>query len=563
MIKRLWGRLLFCVLATGCLSDTGRRLNEAEGLLPEHTDSAITVLSGISAQNLGTEGLRARYALLKAMAREGSGHMPKSDSLTQAAFDYYLEHGNAKEKMHAAYCVAGIESAGGRVSEAIVHYLDAYHNAEDLKNRQMKGYICLRLSELFADNYNNEMALDYAEEAVGLFESIGDTLSADYSRLDVARQYYAMRQNPKSERIVDSLLNRVGVYDSAFRYYLFLMKGDLVYSSGDDVDAIQYYNRAEDLGYALPMQGYGRMIMGYYHSGADRQCDSLLEALQVNIQSRVDSIVYYDICRKLADSRGDYDTAYQFMLRLDDIQNREYSRLLSRSTGNVVMTYFSNQYRLEQERLRSQRLLALLVTLALCVVIAFVSAALYRRKRQVVRELSRVEDLTRDVKILKSSKKKMDTMIASLVQDKVWTMTNLSAAYFSWSDDAIKKKEKKNGTYLREDIISDFRKALKELRHDRHFWISIEEMVNQMQDDVVHRLRQDFSGLGIEHVRLKEEDFQLIVLFFAGFSNMSVSFLTDFSDEAVRSRKKRYKKAFVELGERGEEYVKLLMHNGL
>lgn len=64
--------------------------------------------------------------------------------------------------MHAAYCFGGAERVYGKTAESIIHYLDAYENADDMNDRRMKGYVCLRLSELFADSYNSKIALDYA-----------------------------------------------------------------------------------------------------------------------------------------------------------------------------------------------------------------------------------------------------------------------------------------------------------------------------------------------------------------------------------------------------------------
>lgn len=173
-----------------------------------------------------------------------------------------------------------------------------------------------------------------------IFEGIGDTPNADNARLDMARQFFAMRLERESERMADSLSREWDKGDMAFRYYLLLLKGDLSFDRGNETLAVQYYRQAENLGFGLPSSCYGRSVIGYFNSGAVSKSDSLLARLHANLHSRVDSIVYYDVQKQISGSRGDFREAYRYLLLLDDIQNREFSRLLSQSASDVVMRYY-------------------------------------------------------------------------------------------------------------------------------------------------------------------------------------------------------------------------------
>ena len=61
-----------------------------------------------------------------------------------------------------------------------------------------------------------------------------------------------------------------------------------------------------------------------------------------------------------------------------------------------------------------------------------------------------------------------------------------------------------------------------------------------------------------EH-KMKEMDFNLLTLLFAGFTPKSISFIMDMTEESVRTRKCRYKKLFLSMGEAGSDFAAHLL----
>lgn len=546
-------------LLMGCASESREALDDAEALLAWNADSALVVLKEVTPDEMRRKSQRARYALLLSMAMEGCDIKPETDSVARLSYDYYYEHGSEQRRMHAAYCLARVESRLGRNNEAITHYLDALRSAERLWDDGMRGYICQRISELFALNYNHDDALLYAQQAVAFLDSAGDSLAADYSRMDVARQYMASGRFEKATSMVDSLFAASRyLQDAGLQYYLRLLKADLAYSEKQFDVALQYYEQAESSGYGLPLGSMGRCVLIHQKQGNHAQAVALLDIMQRYVKSRLDSIVYYGVTNERAAMKEDYRHAFEDLVSMQDIQHRTYADILSHSSAHAVQSYLEDQYRLEQARSRSQKLLYTLIILVLGGILFISMWILRNRKRQIDSEMSKVEDMTRDIQLLKSSKEQTDLIIAAFVQDKVRTMRNLSETYFSWSDKAVSKREEKEGNATKEEIIAQFQGELRALRHDEQFLPYIESTLDQTHHGVLQRLRTEYAGV----LRYDEEDFQILGLFFAGFSNKSVGFIMNMTDEAVRSRKKRYKKAFLSMPEKvGEEYVKLLMHD--
>ena len=138
-------------------------------------------------------------------------------------------------------------------------------------------------------------------------------------------------------------------------------------------------------------------------------------------------------------------------------------------------------------------------------------------------------------------------------------MSQLADAYLSWSNEAINLREVQQGRMLQEEIISDFRKELRNLRDDAHFIPRIEDTLNISYNGIMTRIRKDCKGLRNGDIRVNEKDFQLLNLFFAGFSNSSVAFMLDMTDNAVRTRKKNLRKVFLSIENgRGNEYLSML-----
>lgn len=556
---RLLAFVLCCILAAGCVSGARRALDKAESLLPARADSAMAVLRGISAEELRTQGLQARYALLVSMALEGRGEVPESDSLARKAYDYYQHHGGARERMHAANCLADIEYHNGELTDAILYYYNALSSAVGLRDLRMEGFICQRLGELFALNYDHEEALSYARRASDCLRLAGEPLSAAYSGVDQARQLLALNRLSAARAMADSLMDANHFGEPGYDYYLYLLKADVCSEEGDGKEALQYYRLAEDTGYLLPLSSISRYLLLLENDARHDKSDSLFQQMRARLQNGLDSIVYQGVMMEHARLSGDYEEAFHSLTQLSEIQNRSFTQVISQSASHALKAYFEEQYRMEQLRRHSQKLRLTLVILLLCILVVVSFFVLRQRRRRLEQEMSLVETLSRDVQMLEMGKKRTDTVIAAMVQDRIRSMSQLMETYFSWTDEAVRQREREEGLSNKEAVISSFRHELKGLRSDTTFLQSIEDALNQSQGQIMQRLRSDFSGLNSFAPKYKESDFRFVMLFFAGFSNKSVSFILDMTDEAVRSKKKRCKQQFLSLPEgRGKEYVELL-----
>lgn len=554
--------LAFLLLMSAChggITAQWNSLRHIEPILWENPDSALTLLSVILPSESAPSCIQARHALLTSMALQGSGKIPDTDSMARLAYEYYSRQGSPRWKMHAANCLADVEYEYGRLTEAILHYHTALRYAVDEGDVRMEGFICQRLGELFALNYDHEESLSYARRAESCLLTAGEPISAAFSALDQARQYLALENTSRAWSIADSLSQSNCFHHAGFDYYLYLLKANLSAATHDEKAALHYYDSAGKTGYSLPLNSLAGYLLLIQQQGSQTEVDSLLNQMRGRVRSGIDSIVYQGALMEQSRLKGDYKQAFHHQMVMTDIQNRSYTSVISHSATHALKAYFQEQYTLERERRKSQILSLTLVILLLGIGVAVSLILLRHRRKRLEEEMSLVETLSHDVQLMEIGKRRSDTVIATMVQDKIKTMNQLTDTYFSWTSEAVQQREMKNGRSSKEEIINSFRHELKDLRSDTRFLQSIEEALNQSQGQIMRRLRADFSGLEASVPKFKESDFHFVMLLFAGFSNRSVSFFMDMTDEAVRSKKKRCKQCFLSLPDgRGLQYAELL-----
>ena len=107
-----------------CHPSARRCMTQAEMLLQERPDSALSLLQGLSGQRL-TEKERARYALLTTIAQDKCYLDVNDDSLALFAYRYYSRYGDKQERMKASYYLGTIYQCAGDLIEATSFFKEA------------------------------------------------------------------------------------------------------------------------------------------------------------------------------------------------------------------------------------------------------------------------------------------------------------------------------------------------------------------------------------------------------------------------------------------------------
>ena len=126
--------ILLCLQLGSCRqsTDTASVLVEAETLMNERPDSALTLLKSIPSPEQLTGLAQARYALLYSQALDKNYIDTANDSLIQIAVNYYKDRDDAKSKFYAYYYLGRVHVNGNRLDQATLAFMNAEQEVEAL-----------------------------------------------------------------------------------------------------------------------------------------------------------------------------------------------------------------------------------------------------------------------------------------------------------------------------------------------------------------------------------------------------------------------------------------------
>ncbi len=127
--------LIFIIIPLVCFlfSCSGQRqkdvLDRADVLMETRPDSALILLKGIDEYGIGSKAEKARFALLVSMALDKNYVDTTTFDVLQPAIDYYLDHGDADEKLRTYYYQGRIYQNRGEVDKALDSFLNGIESS--------------------------------------------------------------------------------------------------------------------------------------------------------------------------------------------------------------------------------------------------------------------------------------------------------------------------------------------------------------------------------------------------------------------------------------------------
>ena len=532
---------VFAACSISCNSlESGKTLHLSEQLMSEKPDSALNILLDVNPDDLHTKRQRAKHALLLSMALDKNYIDVADDSLTQIAYNYYIKHGNNHYKMLSAYYLGVVHQNAGDNIQAAIEFEQSLTLADDLGDNHNAGLSCQHLSSIYSNNYDHVSALDYSRRAVDYFETCGEALSADFSRISMAVQYSRNKEWGQATEIIDTILSTSN-NRPLLRNALWLKTDILTVYQQDYKSALSYLEM-------IPLRRQRTDTLTYYEYKAFLLCatgrlsesDYYYRQAEDLVDNGIDSLTFLNQKSGAYRIRGDYKNAYYVLTEANDIQYKEIQNLLGQSVTHAMENHYRESLEKEKERSYTHRIVFLLSTVILLLFV--MGLVLYARKLRLDRmqDMADIDSLNNDLQALQAKNTFFRKTADSVIIDKVQFLQQLSESYFSWTDEEVKKREKRYGIQTKDELISVFRQQLGEIRSDKRLIISLEEAVNSSNDNLIQRLRTEYRN------KLKEEDFSTLTLLYSGLSVKSIAFYLRITEPALRTRKTRYKHFFEE-----------------
>lgn len=479
--------LLSLMAGCGGTSHNDSRLLQADSLLRQTPDSALSLLSAIDNTSLTTDADRAYYALLLTQARYRCYEVATSDSLIDFALNYYQSHKVNPERLTRALIYKGaVMEELGQPQAAMSYYKEAQETVkpDDYFNQ---GYLRLRIGQIYNDHYvPDSIDVTLFQEAHEYFKLIPDSFYIMATLFQLGCAY--VKTNPDSvlpylyqAANLAETLHEKGIGHQALKY---IASMKMFSSTAADIneaktialsildDSCRNHNDDDHLlmvaAYTLAKQG---KTDSAYHYIGKVSSDSLTPEGQV----------FYGKCMaEAAISKGDIKQYQQYFEAADYLTDSLASNDLLLRLRDVDAKY-DNEV-LKNENLRKNATIALLALggLALAGILGFVILLLSRnaarRKRQLNESKDNIEHLRGDCARLVSqlqANQAMNDSLKQTIRNQIETFSHLV------------EEHKLLYTSHPEKFSELFMKSYNAKHPDGSFWASIQGYADSISNGMV------------------------------------------------------------------------------
>ena len=333
--------------------------------------------------------------------------------------------------------------------------------------------------------------------------------------------------------------------------------------SSDSQDArlaISLYKEAEEIaGGRKETVDYGTLARAYDKMNVPDSVAHYLTLTKSSAKTSLDSVHLCNTLAAIFSSHGDFRSANEQYVKGVDIHNRMVFNQEHQKMANAISEY--NREEANQRSLLARNRLRMLVFLCLfiiaLIIIIVLSVNLWQRQvseknriinekdRKIEEDIAQIQEIADELRISRTGQSEMSQRINSLIQDKIAIVKMCADAY-----ETVKKGHKTKDPYHYLDIdplkekqaqMEQFLLALEQFRTDDSLFSLLEDSVNALKSQIMVKLRAAHLPGRMEKPQFDEEDFRMLMLFYAGIPDRTIAFLMDMSCASVRTRKTRYK----------------------
>ena len=358
---------------------------KVEDLMPQHPDSALTLLEQIeNKENLSRKD-KARYYLLLTEA-QNKNHIPHiNDSLITIATDYYEKTDDVERKAKAWFYKGRINQDLNHPLKAQEYYLKALGEEERIKNHALLGRINNNIGMLYTRQMVYETALTFQKKAVENFRVLGDSTRQVFALRDLGRNYVMLH-------LQDSAL---ACYKSALKLMqdkkvisIYSELGSLLIHKEDYPQAYAYLNLAlaESTSKRINYPLY--LILGNYFLQTGK-LDSALVYLQPCLKNENTRASAAHRLAILAERQGDLKSSVNFYKQYQIFRDSVYEQKQTESIRKMqdLYNYHESDKKLSEAYRAIDKLKITRLYMALCITIVCAFLLLNHSRQKIKNHL--------------------------------------------------------------------------------------------------------------------------------------------------------------------------------
>ncbi len=215
ILYRLPITIILAVIVSIVISCNGNqaidnKLNDAEEVMNQYPDSALTILRDIDKELLKSKHEKARYALLMSMALDKNYIDTTALEMLQPALDYYLDYGTPNEKLKTLYYQGRIFQNKNQLDSAMKCFLNAMEWSKQATDTLAVANLLVAQGTINYQTYKFDKFSQNNLEAAELYRTIGKldyALSSYCNVIDVSIIAHDQAKTDSLFHIVNPLIS--------------------------------------------------------------------------------------------------------------------------------------------------------------------------------------------------------------------------------------------------------------------------------------------------------------------------------------------------------------------
>lgn len=505
-------------LCFSCLRNSA--LDSVESYIQERPDSALAVLRNLPSSAIKNKRNKARYALLYSIALDKNYIDISSDSTISEAVVWFEKTRDRHRLMQSYYYAGKVEYNAGNYAKAISYGQRALDLAEQTSEKFYSGLICWLIGDIYFSNHNYFKAKSFYDKADISFLEAGKGRYSLFSKCESAKMDIAMGEYHNCDSLLCVIHKQFDSTDVALAstYYSLIIRSSSL--QGKDNDAISAFYCWNSLPLKTdPLTVYGQISTSFARAGDDKSAGETIKMAYASASDDQLPVVSSYMAGLLYINKQ-YKQAIDSLTKGYNYQNDIAVIQFANSIDEALSEYYKSETRIKEQRMNG--IIVLIIIIAIILVLS-VLVYNYFRKKEYQAKLNAAKA---DIAFTSQMNKESLQNFSKYLQIRQNVLDDVIAGYNT------EKHSKEPGIVY--DIVDD---KIESLKAGGDGFKKLVKDLNLCFHGIVRRLKEDFPDLS-------KQDYHILVYYFSGFSQETVSTLTRIPVEKLYNLKRSWIQRF-------------------
>lgn len=532
--------VLLSFVSCGTDREAVRIVDEAERLIGDMPEEALTTIRRVKLDDFTSEEHRARYALLCSEAYYYNYVDIADDSLSRYMRDYYMDSRDHSERARALVQVAFVARNRGELAEAMVALLEAEVSLEQCANTRLEGLLHRTKGDIYSDGCLFANAYEEYRAAKECFDDLELEYHAASALYDMGGMLVQLRDFERAEEVLcKALQHAIDTENREFECGVLHELLDLAIYRDDYEACSQYLDTFTEDDCLLFGNAHYNAVRAMLLSREGRTAEALelVDRAQTMEDNEWADIEYarYIVYR----NAGDTEEALHWQERSKNAQDRLMLEVLEQPVLNVEVEMLQRDLRAErrERELVAERNAVIFVGAAILIIVIVLFAwyRLRNKNREIAQYVETVSELQLTLRTLPAE---MSSSVGSLYRDRFVELNELCETYYDHSGSARHKNM----------VFNKLVQTIEAIKNDASRLEELEAAVNEYRGGLMQRLMTLLP-------KLSERDRRVSLYVFAGFSNRAIAIFIDSDPVSVSKIRYNIKQKIKNVGAEGTEVL--------